>query len=102
MTIIIRLAQPNPIHIDVDDNDEDQVPDLLEADSPPPELIPVNLSENAAGPSGSTSSIEGSSRGQQAEGGGTVDKGLDQYERRKVPLTILTGYLGAGKSTLLE
>lgn len=27
---------------------------------------------------------------------------VDRYERRKVPLTILTGYLGAGKSTLLE
>ncbi|WWC88481.1 uncharacterized protein L201_003392 [Kwoniella dendrophila CBS 6074] len=50
-------------------------------DEEPPRLLEVSSPEPEAGPSTSSK---------------------DQYDRPKIPLTLLTGYLGAGKSTLLD
>jgi len=38
----------------------------------------------------------------EADDGSQAGPSSASYDRPKVPITLLTGYLGAGKSTLLE
>ncbi|KAI9634963.1 putative cytoplasm protein [Dioszegia hungarica] len=68
---------------------EDEAPELIDIDDASPYEGRTGSSVN----DGDTSASAGSSRSAAK---------VDAYERRKVPLTILTGYLGAGKSTLLD
>ena len=80
---------------------DDEAPQLEVADVSPDTL--EETGSKAAAGAGAIAEAEakaGPSKTTQAQASQT--NSLDPYERRKVPLTLLTGYLGAGKSTLLE